>query len=62
GKIINLEGSSLDFNTTIRSFWNDFKMSNPSKINFKDEQHLFQTIKYDEQFWSNYVFPNRNND
>lgn len=62
GKINNLEGSSLDFSTTIKSFWNDFETVNPSKINFKEEQHLFHSVKYNEQFWNNYVFPNRNND
>lgn len=62
GKINNLQGSSLDFSTTIKSFWNDFETVNPSKINFKEEQHLFHSAKYNEQFWNNYVFPNRNND
>jgi hypothetical protein len=62
GNLINTENEKLQFSTTIQANWCDFDVINPSKINFKDEQHLFHSVKYDEQFWNNYVFPNRNND
>lgn len=62
GNLINTENEKLEFNTTIQANWFDFDLINPKKINFKEEQHLFHSVKYDEQFWNNYVFPNRIND
>ncbi|MDP2161013.1 MAG: hypothetical protein Q8K02_11060, partial [Flavobacterium sp.] len=62
GNLINTENEKLQFSTTIQANWYDFEVINPKKINFKEEQHLFHSVKYNEQFWNNYVFPNRNID
>ncbi|ESU25207.1 hypothetical protein FEDK69T_01760 [Flavobacterium enshiense DK69] len=58
GKIINAENKSLPFKTTLDSYWSDFNITNPEKISNNEEQHLFQKVIYNEEFWKTYKLPN----
>lgn len=58
GKIVNNENKSLPFKTSIDSYWSDFNVVFPTKISNNEEQHLFEKVNYNEDFWKTYKLPN----
>lgn len=58
GKILDNENKSLPFKTTIDSYWTDFNVVLPAKISNNEEQHLFEKVNYNEDFWKTYKLPN----
>ena len=59
GKLIDKDNKSLDYKTTINSFWSDFNSVNPKEISNKEEQHLFGKINFNKIFWDSYVLPKK---
>lgn len=53
GEIYNKEGNREKFSIFIDSYWSDFMISNPNKIKNKDEEHSFNKMKYNPEFWKN---------
>ena len=54
----NLYGVNVNkevFDITVDSYWNNFNTTKPIQIKNKDEEHLFEKIKYDPLFWSNHI-------
>lgn len=52
----NLYGVNVNkevFDITVDSYWNNFNTTKPIQIKNKDEEHLFDKIKYNPLFWSN---------
>ena len=41
------------FETTVDSYWNDFNINNPFPIKGKEDEHLFNKLKFNTQFWKN---------
>lgn len=39
------------FETTVDSYWTDFNINNPFPIKGKEEEHLFDKVKFNTQFW-----------
>lgn len=54
----NLYGVNVNkeaFEIIVDSYWNDFNTTKPNQIKNKDEEHLFEKIKYNPLFWSNNI-------
>jgi hypothetical protein len=58
GKLLDIENKSIPFITNLDSYWSDFNIVNPVKMNIKEEQHLFQKVRYNDAFWKTYRMPN----
>ena len=54
GKLYDKEQNIFALKVTIDSKWIDFNSKNPSKINYKDELNLFESIEFNKSFWDNY--------
>lgn len=58
GKIIDVENrKSLPFTTKINSYWNSFNIQSPEKIKIKDEEVMFNKVKYNKEFWDKFIYP-----
>ena len=58
GKLLDIENKSIPFITNLDSYWSNFNIVNPVKMNIKEEQHLFQKVRYNDAFWKTYRMPN----
>lgn len=60
GKIIDRENKkSLPFTTRLDVYWTNFNTTNPEEIKQKEEEVLFDNIKYNKPFWDTYRFPKK---
>ena len=41
---------------TVNSNWKNFNIQNPILIKNKEEEHLFEKIKYNQDFWNDIKF------
>ncbi len=57
GKIVEINSNAIPFETQVTSYWFDFNDTNPTKINNKAEQHLFEKVTFDPVFWKQFVKP-----
>jgi len=58
GNVYNDKTDSEEFEITAHSNWKDFNIQNPKLIKNKDEEHLFEKVKYNVDFWNKYPFAN----
>lgn len=58
GNVYNDKTDSEEFEITAHSNWKDFNIQNPKLIKNKDEEHLFEKVKYNVDFWNKNPFAN----
>jgi hypothetical protein len=56
--LLDIENKSIPFITNLDSYWSDFDIVNPVKMSIKEEQNLFQKVRYNDAFWKTYQLPN----
>lgn len=54
GNLYDKDKISFSLSMSIYSNWSKFNAQNPFKIAFKDEENLFENIKFNESFWKKY--------
>lgn len=57
GKLYNQDKTAYPLKMYISSNWSNFKDGNLNKISYKEEQNLFEKIKFGKAFWDNYKLP-----
>ncbi|WP_445719842.1 erythromycin esterase family protein [Flavobacterium sp.] len=56
GNVYNNAVDKEEFEIIVNSNWKDFNIQNPKLIKNKDEEHLFEKVKYNVDFWNNMKF------
>ena len=56
GNVYNNAFDKEEFEIIVNSNWKDFNIQNPKLIKNKDEEHLFEKVKYNVDFWNNMKF------
>lgn len=56
GNVYNNISEKEEFEITVNSSWKNFNIQNPKLIKNKDEEHSFEKVKYNVDFWSNLKF------
>ena len=55
GKLFDKDKKEYQLKFFINSNWNSFKTENATKISYKEEIELFEKVKFNKQFWDNYI-------
>jgi len=56
GNVYNKAADKEEFEIIVNSNWKNFNIQNPMLIKNKDEEHSFENIKYNVDFWNNLKF------
>ena len=56
GNVYNNASEKEEFEITVNSNWKNFNIQNPILIKNKEEEHLFEKIKYNQDFWNDIKF------
>lgn len=56
GNVYNDASEKEEFEITVNSNWKNFNIQNPILIKNKEEEHLFEKIKYNQDFWNDIKF------
>ena len=56
GNVYNKAADKEEFEITVHSNWKNFNIQNPVIIKNKGEEHSFEKVKYNQEFWSNFKF------
>lgn len=59
GYVLNKKNEELSFQKMLNVFWYNIDTKNVKEIRFKKENDKFNSVKYNKDFWNNYVFPNK---
>jgi hypothetical protein len=59
GEISDLQNNSLPFELKTDSYWSEFNIKSPIKISNSQEQHLFEMVKHNSQFWEQFKNPKK---
>jgi erythromycin esterase-like protein len=57
GNIVDKDNRTHPFQIIVNSFWNNFKILQPEKFTYKQEQTFFEKAPYNKIFWDTYEFP-----
>ena len=55
GKLFDNDKKEYQLKFFINSSWNNFETENVTKISYKEEIELFDKVKFNKQFWDNYI-------
>ena len=56
GNVYNNKSDNEKFEIKVNSSWKNFNIQNPTLIKNKDEEHSFEKVKYNQDFWNNFKF------
>ena len=58
GNVYNNAADKEEFEIIVHSNWKNFNIQNPIIIKNKEEEHSFEKVKYNVDFWNKYPFAN----
>ena len=58
GNVYNNAADKEEFEIIVHSNWKNFNIQNPIIIKNKEEEHSFEKVKYNVDFWNKYPFEN----
>ena len=56
GNVYNNLADKEEFEIIVYSNWKNFNIHNPILIKYKEEEHSFEKVKYNVDFWNNMKF------